>query len=566
MVRVLPDGKDNRHSKGPWAFAAVEQKMAYQKALRTEAASNPNVRRTGGMIISVIIIFALAAFLYALSWNSVSAGFLSDDAVYLLMADGFSPFRAAEPELIHYVMRQSLFPPFYPLLLAAFGAGSASLLLAHLITTTALVLALLVYSSWTYSETKDRLAAVWLVMIFALSPGTLLQDLEILSEFPYLLFSFLALWLAARNPITARGYGLIALSVGLAALTRTAGFSLILALGMWLFRHRTAGRVKWLALAVAPSLIWILYKTFVIGSQGGYGQLWLWLWEQLKNNKLTEFVPFFFENQSEGLWRGLLLNLNIDPSPLAKTVLGITLLAALPTWIRRLRSWRLDAWYLLVGGAMILLYPFPSFSTRLVLPLVPIVLLYSYLGVLSIASGWGAIRWKPLLAYGFLAALSLTLLPSLGFIAHRFNEPIDPELAAWKHTRYWFRLESMEKITADLTFRQNLIHAAREVRQWVPESDCVFGVHTGIAMLYSRRIFLQPPPPTDGAYNLSAQAPPQACHYFFLMSTAGQIGNYQVDAFYPNDRLPADRVEIVHAWEDAHNAPTAILLRLKPPA
>src|SRR5215475_2636051 len=56
--------------------------------------------------------------------------FFSDDAVYLLMADAFSPFVAADPALFDYVLRESLFPPFYPLLLGWLGAGSATLLWA----------------------------------------------------------------------------------------------------------------------------------------------------------------------------------------------------------------------------------------------------------------------------------------------------------------------------------------------------------------------------------------------------------------------------------------------------
>ena len=38
------------------------------------------------------------------------------------MADGFSLFRHADPGLTAYVMRETLFPPFYPLLLAVVGS------------------------------------------------------------------------------------------------------------------------------------------------------------------------------------------------------------------------------------------------------------------------------------------------------------------------------------------------------------------------------------------------------------------------------------------------------------
>ncbi len=527
--------------------------------------------RSRGTVVGAVAIFsvfiALVIGLYYLDWNARSAGFLSDDAVYLLMSDGFSPFKPTDVELTNYILRQALFPPLYPLLLAMLGAGSDALLWAHLITTTTLLLALVVYALWIFLETRDRFAATALPLLFALLPGTLLLSLELLSEFPYLFLSLLALWLAARASEMRRGYLLVALCVGLAAVTRSAGLSLILAMAIWLIAERTNRRAKWLALLIAatPSLMWSAYKAFFVVSKGGYNQFWIWLVGQFRDNQLSEFVPRFLKNQSEGLWYGLLTNLDMRPSTITQVALFLILLAALPVWIRRLRSWRLDAWYLLVGGAMIFFYPFPNFFTRLLLPWLPILLFYSYLGVCSIVDGWGDVRGKPALAYTALVALLLTLLPSLGFMAHQLTEPIDPQLANWKHTRYWFRFEAMDKIRSDVAFRQNLIQAAQEIQQWVPEGDCVFAVHTAIAMLYGRRIVEQPAPPSDSQPVFEERS--HACKYFFLMSVPGSIGSDPAPALYPNDRLSPDRVEIVHVWNDDRDpkSPTAVLLRRKPP-
>ena len=512
-------------------------------------------------IFAVLIFLVLAACLYAFSWNSESAGFLSDDAVYLLMADGFSPFRTAEPGLTAYVMREALFPPLYPLLLAVLGAGSGSLLWAHLITTTTLVLALGIYGLWINSRVRDHVPTIGLLLIFALAPGTLFQNLELLSEFPYLMFALMALWQAERVRTTDQGYGPVAACVGLATLTRTAGLSLLVAFAVWLFGHRVRGRAKWLALALAPSTAWLCYKKWILASKGAYTTFWSSLWDQSQANPV--YAVSFLENQCKGLWRALLNTLDLQPSHLTQLMLAVTLLAGLPVWIRRLRLWQLDAWYLLVGGMMVLLYPFPAYFTRLFLPWVPIILLYAYQGVLAITAGWGEIRGKPALAYLYLVSLFLTLTPSLGFISHRLAEPIAPELANWKHTRYWFRLQDMDKIREDVRFRQNLILATQQVAQWVPEGDCVFGVHTAISMLYSRRVFYQPPSPAvdDSEFeNLS-----RGCDYFFLVPVAGQLANRSVNAFYPDDRLSRERTELIHAWKDPRepDAQIAILLRSK---
>lgn len=518
--------------------------------------------------LPIFCVFALLAIgLYYLDWNGKSAGFLSDDAVYLLMADGFSPFRHAEPELTHYVLRQSLFPPLYPLLLAMLGAGSGALLWAHLITTTTLLFALAIYGCWIFFETRDRFASIALVAVFALLPGTLLLSLELFSEFPYLFLSLLALWLAARASDSGRGYLPIALCVGLAAVTRSAGVSLILAMAIWLFAARAQWRTKALALAVAiaPSVIWSTYKAIFVGSKGGYDQFWIWLAGQFRDNQLSEFVPHFLKTQSNGLWNGLLTNLDMRPSAITQVVLIVMVAAALPIWIRRLRSWRLDAWYFLIGGAMIFLYPFPNFFTRLLLPWIPTLLFYSYLGLHGAFAGRAHVVGKPVLAYGALFALLLTLFPSLGFIAHQLAEPIDPQLANWKHTRYWFRFENMDKIRSDVAFRQDLIQASEEIQQWVPKGECAFAVHTGIAMLYGRRIFEQPPPPSDSPPVFDERS--RACQYFFLMAVPGPRSDSE-PAFYPVDRLSSDQIETVHVWKDERDpkSPTAVLLRRKPPA
>jgi hypothetical protein len=538
--------------------------MQKLKILLPEAPGNLATFARTTLILVVFI--SLAACLYYLDWNAKSAGFLSDDAVYLLMSDGFSPFRSDDSELIQYVFRQSLFPPLYPLLLAVLGAGSDSLLWAHVVTTTTLVSALAVFGLWVFLETRDRFAAIGLMVLFALLPGTLILSLDLLSEFPYLLLSLLALWLATRETETRRGYLWIAVFVGLAATTRSAGLSLILAMAIWLIPQRVPKRTKWLSLfvAICPGLLWSVYKSVFIGSRGGYNQFWGWLLSQFRDNPLSEFVPQFLRAQGGGLWHGLIAILDLRAGVITQVALSTLLMAALPTWIQRLKSWRLDAWYFLVGGAMLFLYPFPDFFSRLLLPWLPILLLYAYLGVRSVADSWASVLGKPVLAYAALAAFFLTLLPSLGFLVYRLNEPIDSKLANWKHTRYWFRNDSMEKILSDVQFRQNLIQASQDIGQFVPMGKCVYGVHTAIAMLYGRRIFEQPAPPSASPSSFEERS--QACEFFFLAAAPGVIGADPAPAFYPNDRLSVDKVEIVHVWnDDSHlNTATAILARRKP--
>jgi hypothetical protein len=514
--------------------------------------------------VFAVVLAALSIFLFALSWNPVTAGFLSDDAVYLLMADRFSPFHTAEPALADYVMRQSLFPPLYPLILAYLGGGSGSLLWSHVITTSTLVVALAAFGAWIHAETGDRWAAIVLVATYALLPGTLLHDLEILSEFPYLMFSLLALWFAERAENTQKGYSLVALFAGLSAVTRTAGVSLIVALALWLLRSRSRSRVYCLIVAIAPGFAWFVYRSLYVGqtSGGGYQQFWIDLLHQARDQGIVTFLPSFLATQFAALWSGFIGNLDLRSWPSTQVVAVIVVVAAIPAWIERLRRGRLDAWYLLVGGGMTLLYPFPNFATRLVMPWIPLLLLYFWLSVSRLV---GSAHPGSAVRVGRFAAtvvLAVAWVPSFVFIASRFAAPIDPELAHWKHTRYWFRGNDIDAIRKDLAFRQSLIVASRGIADHVPEKECVMTVHTAIAMLYGRRVAQQPPPPSVANFDARISA----CRYVLLVSSPTVIGGEHIDAFYPGARLPPDRVEFVQGWPDPVEPenPTAILLRLEP--
>jgi len=49
------------------------------------------------------------------------------------------------------------------------------------------------------------------------------------------------------------------------------------------------------------------------------------------------------------------------------------------------------------------------------------------------------------------------------------------------------------------------------------------------------------------------------------VSAPGVVDEHRVEAFYPKERLSADRIEIVQSWKGPReaDAPTAILLRSK---
>ena len=94
-----------------------------------------------------IIGFGLLGAGYFLwTWSHELAEFGGDNAYYLLMAQHFSPW-SANYVVAEYFANRSQYPPLFPLVLAMFGGGN-SVLAAHLITTSFLLLSFLVIYKW----------------------------------------------------------------------------------------------------------------------------------------------------------------------------------------------------------------------------------------------------------------------------------------------------------------------------------------------------------------------------------------------------------------------------------
>jgi hypothetical protein len=531
--------------------------------------ANQDARTTGFVGFApysgLAIIVAIALVLYALSWNPVSAGFLSDDAIYLMMADGFSPFHQTDAALHAYVLRQSIFPPGYPILLALLGGGSDSLLWSHFVTTSTLVVALVFLWRWANAEIGNEFVALGVVVVYALLPGTLLQNLELMSEFPYLMFSFAALYGASREDQSERSSLFVAICVGLAAATRSAGYSLVIALAIWLFGKRIRGRFALMGFALVPGIGWIVYKTlFSVNMSGGYSQFWTWLFAQIGSEGFFTFVPRYLAGQASAMWHGLLMNLDLLPSTLTRIVAAAILVTALPIFLRRLRRWELDAWYLGAACAMTVLYPFPEHFTRLMVPLIPILLAYSYFCAKELTLELTARSQRLAIQYGVTAALLLSLASSLTFMLGRYFESVDPSLTSWKHTSYWFQMKDVGEIRLEVANRQLIVDASRGLRERVPEGQCILAIRTALTMLYSHRIVQTPPPPSQASGDRLQQRV-HNCPNVFLLGTAGHVNQELVSAYYPSDELAADAMQVVQSWDNpaSPDSPIGILLREK---
>ena len=149
----------------------------------------------------------------------------SDSANYMVMALYLSPWVEAPPE-INALWTQQDYPPLFPLILAITGAVH-NLVFSHIITTLFLIISLPLIYLFYRQCLIPKWPALILVLLFAISPSTIMNTLGILSENLYIFISFILLVLSPKledNSLPSSiTYGVM---LALLVLSRTIGISL----------------------------------------------------------------------------------------------------------------------------------------------------------------------------------------------------------------------------------------------------------------------------------------------------------------------------------------------------
>jgi hypothetical protein len=207
----------------------------------------------GGRGVLALLLSAVAVH-GVLAWLAREPGILTgqDDAIYVALArsirqGGYQElFRVGTPPHAQY-------PPFYPALIAVwggvFGDGFDALTALNVLLSAAALVLVYVALKRRVGETVAVLTAA----VLAVNPHLVGAAGAVLSEAPYLFLTVLALAVLSREKVSARGAlaaGLLALA---AALTRSAGVTILAALVLywWLEPRRRAA----VALGVAALVI-----------------------------------------------------------------------------------------------------------------------------------------------------------------------------------------------------------------------------------------------------------------------------------------------------------------------
>lgn len=473
-----------------------------------------------------LVTFAsIAAFYFFLTWSPHLPVLGGDHAVYLLMADHFSPFSTRAPELTHTVMRYAPHPPLYPFMLGISGGTSNHPEIAHLVTTIFFVAFLFCYFGWTLRETENHGQAFLLCLVFAFLPTTLLQNLGIQSENLYMLLALAAIWIVSRSGDNIRQLYLAAVLIGLASITRTIGVSLIAGFSVYLYLFKTTQRYQLIAVSLVPLIIWNATKA-ISGYEGGY---FFFLSDLLSRKPLNELLWNQLVVESHALWSAWLTG--FDPWPKLTTVIVGSLILAVCVvgTVRRACSKKLDGIYVLIYLGVLLLWPFSREAGRFLYAIIPLFLFHG-LEQVTVMLRYGARERAMYYSYAYFLVVLFLSLATIAMFGHRLALAMR-ENPHYIHAQEWYTATDLDKARDTITAHQRLIWSWKRISATIPAGDCVYHVDPALLMMYADRVSY-PPPLAISTHDFRKMA--TTCRYFYL----GSYVRIPYRArFYPGDYI-----------------------------
>lgn len=477
-----------------------------------------------------------------LAWVGVKAslaGLNSDAAVYLLLADALSPWRANDAGFALDLFGRYPFPPLLPALLALTGGGSVApawnLALGAMLQAVGVAAAL----AWARRAGATWPLALGASALLATTPVALFTAMGVFSEPLYLALSFTAFALVTGPAPNARAWRAAAALLGLAALARSVGLFAALALvSAWAWRGRRVGGLWVPLLAFAPALAWRVCKALA-GWQGGYT-------EALFAAGLAQVLPDLAAQLGVNL-RAIAYHAprTLDQLGGALAAWTCALLAplALLGWSRRIVTGAPDALYLALYAAVIVVWPYPNHYPRFLLVLLPLLATYAGLGLAALLASVGAARWvRP--ASGALAlVLAAVMAPSAAQILGAVGRADDARAALYTRLAAWYEADSTNEADARVAYGLRVLEAMAALGAHVPADACVSATMPEMVMLHARRLAVKPPGADADDATLAAAL--TRCPYVLLLR-ATAFPDRAYPFYYPLARLPRD-VEVLYS-------------------
>jgi hypothetical protein len=358
-------------------------------------------------------LYWVAAFMLllthaVLAWQSRPAAIepaSNDDAQYVLLARSLRSFHYRDSHIPGAPVHAQ-YPPVYPALIAAGTAVFGERLgVVQVVTIICSMLTLLLVFDMA-RRLASPLVAILLLAPLAFNAHLVGYASRIASEMPYMMFSFAALWVLVAFPQTRRPLLWAGLLTILAALTRSIGLSLVVALLALLLLQRRFKPAAIFAVAAALTVGAWLYWTTISPNQfteRSYSAVATTTGRHVAPGALSLLVvrstrflkTYVAQNITAGLEFPTFAGSSIDNVAWILLIFG---LGGVGLWSVRKRLPLLPLYVLSFMG-LLLVYPFKL--TRFFMPLAPLVLLAMFLGVIALTR-----RWKPGVGVAVMVLLS----------------------------------------------------------------------------------------------------------------------------------------------------------------
>jgi Zn-dependent membrane protease YugP len=500
----------------------------------------------GGAILLCLLFSGIIYFSYQNSY----AGFKWDDAYYLLMADLFSPYLNEVPTTVAIIAGQRNYPPIYPLFIALFGGGSASIGTAHLATSTALVVGFVAFYIWLVKQPLNPIAALLLTIVAVLSPMTLLHFQTLWSEHLYLALSISALLCLQLTGRDSKYWLLAGALVALASLTRTVGVTLIAAFVLHAV-IRNPPRRNLLILTVSLPFIAERFLNTLLSISG----------HSYEGHLLSLSLPGIWTalSQSPASFHAAWTEAFSFQPGLPITILAYTVLAfSVMELVHRLREKRIDAFYLFLYLIVVVLWPFSNHAFRFIYPVFFILLGYS---VLLLQRYLTSARLQQPDISSFIGAVLFVVvcIPVTQQAASRLSEPAPSHLRDYRHTVIWISNRDPANAVDTAAARYRLIEDMQVLKGKTDGNSCIYTEFPPLVRLFSNRRALPPPwdnpAQREGFNNL-------ICPYYYMIPLMSS-------GYDPQSELPAEFIgnsEVLHISDSPRDKKgvekLGILLRL----
>lgn len=502
--------------------------------------------------LPALIVLLLVVIVPFFAWHENTSGFYTDDAMYLLLADFFSPFHDGNIFVEHIVAAQSRFPPTFPVLIGLLGGGSDNMPVAHLVTASCFIASAVLLYVWSRRILRPDVALACLA-VYILLPRTIFYINEVRSEFLYIALVFAVFAVLRAAPLSRRHqrelWIVAAFLVGLSILTRTIGVALFAAFALHLYLEKIPRKTLHIGIATVLPVAWLVIKS-LSGYSGNYTED---LQRYLDPTGISKLLLNDIPRNASLIAQTWQQHLAVESdSPQAYQLLSLALLglgiagAASRLWRRRV-----DAVYFFIYLPPILVWPHPSHIARLIYPLVPLLMVYVFVGIHTILSPWAESRTR---AAHFTAVFALLLLvyPNALNIVERFSAPVPKHIPTdFRHTRTWLQDRDFEKVYLNVETKHNVITLMKRIEGHLNETECMYAVHPVSAILYANR-----------TANLISSNPVLAemthCNYLFVMNLIGQF-----KAMYPLEVVNLDQLQLIDMERNTQGKPQAMLFRIK---